>query len=141
MPHRLATQVADWEKMAYKKNKNKEPPLQTSGEVEDHSLDEIGSQISSFLTGDCLDKSVEALADALTKGIGRKAPEGFSRSGLYLVSKFAVLEAAEAIGIGTGFTRGDVTGFTLKRILETLVDVQKGVNTMLAAPLKMAITN
>ena len=57
----------------------------------------------------------------------------------YAVTKIAILTTAEAIGIGSGFVSLDMQGFSIKRIQNTVEDIQRKVDVLVEAPQKLAI--
>ena len=60
------------------------------------------------------------------------------KSATYIFTTFAVLEAAELIGLGAGFTKLDMTGFTLAQIKKTVESIEKKVDVILSTPMKMS---
>ena len=57
-----------------------------------------------------------------------------------LLTTYAILEVAQHLfNMGAGFTRADLTSFTMKAILETVQRVEENINTLLKEPLNSAI--
>jgi hypothetical protein len=79
--------------------------------------------------------SLEALADLAAEGIGLQQ----GRPASYVISKYAIMEAARAVGLGAGAATLDTTGFTLAQIQDTLGDIQKKVDILLDSPLQEAL--
>ena len=60
-------------------------------------------------------------------------------SGAYVLTKLAILGAAELVGIGSTSAKVDTTGFTLAKIKKGVQDIQESLNIVLAAPLQLAL--
>ena len=56
------------------------------------------------------------------------------------MTTFAVLETAEQVfNVGSGFTKLDMTGFTLNRIKNIVESIEKKIDIVLKTPLKKAL--
>ena len=82
----------------------------------------IQEALSAFLGNEVtLNGFVGDLADTIATKIGR----GLKLDAAYVLTKVVILETANALEIGAGFTSMDLTGFTLAKILEIVKDIQK----------------
>ena len=87
-----------------------------------------------------VDEAFDFLVSDIATSIGLKKT-GPQAAVAYVFTKVAILTAAEAIGIGSGFVSLDMTGFALAQIKATVDDIQKKVNAIHGAPQKLAIKN
>ena len=81
----------------------------------------------------CLEKASEAIAEK----VGLK--QAVAKSGAFILTQWAIQEAAQAIGIGSGFASLDLNGFVLAEIKSIVQDIQKKLDILLDAPLDAAL--
>ena len=88
------------------------------------------------------DELMEAIASNIAKQIGLTQKSDNMQQVAFIVSKFAILEIAEnVLNIGSGFTSGNMTAFTLAQIKNIVKNIEKKVDIILATPLRLALDN
>ena len=109
---------------------------------------ELGQWLSrSVLTEeneDLLDASFELLfgdiSEWVSAKIALKNKNGTVRKITYFLTNYAILEAAHhVLGVGCGFGKLDMSGFTLAQILEIVKRIETKVDKMIKEPLNTAI--
>jgi hypothetical protein len=97
---------------------------------------QVQQAISAFLgTGVPFDGGVEAVADMVVKKVGLKV----GQSAAYTITKVAIMEAVQLVGIGAGAATLNTTGFALAQIKATVEDIQRKVGFLLDGPLQEAL--
>ena len=80
---------------------------------------------------------MDTFANTLGKKFGSKSTR--VETATYVLTTYAVLEVAENVfNIGAGFTSMDLTGIKLNQIQKGMERIEKKVDKLLQAPLKMA---
>ena len=106
--------------------------------------EDVGSSLQQAICGlvarDGL--PVDAAFDSLATFAATKV--GLTQSGgkatiAYAVSKVAILQTAEAVGVGAGLVSLDGSGFTLARIQAGIEDLQLKMNILVDTPHKLAL--
>ena len=81
---------------------------------------------------------VEGLADEVASKIGL-GQSSSKQAGAYVLTKVALMGAAELLGIGSSVAKVDMTGFTLAQIKREIEEIKESLNVVLGAPLKLAL--
>merc|ERR1719300_864221 len=105
--------------------------------VSNAALDEVVKFVSNT---SC--ESLESTVDSFSKLIGLKIAKRNESMGKlsYMVSNYAILEVAENVfHIGSGFTKLDLTGFTLSRILDIVKSIEEKINIFFDSPQKKTV--
>ena len=110
--------------------------------------DDVSEKLGKWLSTS-VSKNVKLLEDSsciedfsswVSEEVASKTKNAKYQSVIYMITNFAILETAQHVfNIGSGFTKADMTGFTLKQILETVQKIDENVDKMLKEPLNSAI--
>jgi len=113
--------------------------------IEDTNTDaESNLSLLDGAEGSCFDDFFDVGLDSFSKWAASKARSKNPLLGnvVYACTQFAVLEAAENIfHYGSGFTKLDLSGFTLKEILDIVKKIADDVEVILNAPQKETVSN
>ena len=100
----------------------------------------VQEALSSFFgTSVPADGAVEGLANAVAERIGLRQSGGVMQSGAYILTKTAILESAQLLGLGAGMTKLDLSGFQMAQVKQMVEEINKKLDVVLAAPLKLAL--
>ena len=95
--------------------------------------------LSSILGIDVpLDAGVDLAASSVAEKLGLKSDRSLVQSAIFVVTKAAILEGAQLIGIGGGLAKGDLGGFQMAQMVKKLDEINQKIDVVLAAPLKEA---
>ena len=113
--------------------------------IESLSVNNEGSTaqqaLSSILGVDApLDAGVEAAVGAFAEKLGLGAKNSLVQTATFVVTKAAILEGAQLIGIGGGLAKLDLGGFQMAQLQKQIAEINKKLDVMLSTPLKLAVT-
>ena len=94
-------------------------------------------QLLSNLLGledDIVDKAAEKFATKL----GLQPENTLAQTAVYVVTKAAILEGLQLIGIGGGLAKGDLGGFQMAQLMAKVDEINAKLDIVLTAPLKEA---
>ena len=99
----------------------------------------VQQALSSILGIDVpLDAGVDLAASSVAEKLGLKSDRSLVQSAIFVVTKAAILEGAQLIGIGGGLAKGDLGGFQMAQMVKKLDEINQKIDIVLAAPLKEA---
>ena len=127
-------------------------PADIANLFESLSVDDEGSSVQQALSSILGRGEVEAVVDwgaeQFAEKLGLKSDNSFVQTGVFLVTKAAILEGAQLIGIGGGLAKGDLGGFQMAQMMKKVEEINRKMDVVLDAPLeeaekylRMAITN
>ena len=107
------------------------------------SLDE-GSKaqevLSSILGVDVpLDAGVEFAAGAFAEKLGLRPKNSLAQTAVFVVTKAAILEGVQLIGIGGGLAKLDLGGFQMAQLQKQVAEINKKLDLILSTPLELAV--
>ena len=111
--------------------------------VESLSVNDEGSSaqqvLSSILGVDVpLDAGVEAAAGAFAEKLGLRSKNSMVQTAVFVVTKAAILEGVQLIGIGGGLAKLDLGGFQMAQLTAKVDEINQKLDVVLTAPLKEA---
>ena len=86
-----------------------------------------------------LDTGVEGAAGLIAEKLGLNQESTLAKTGMYVVTKAAILEGAALIGIGGGIAKLDMTGFQLAKLQRQIEAINLKLEIVLSTPLELAI--
>ena len=96
--------------------------------------------LSSILGIDVpLDAGVDLAASSVAEKLGLKSDRSLVQSAIFVITKAAILEGAQLIGIGGGLAKGDLGGFQMAQMMKKLDEINQKIDVVLAVPLKEAV--
>ena len=119
--------------------------------IESLSVDDEGSrteQVLLSILGVEVDAGVDWVSGQFTEMLGLKSDNSLIQTAVFVVTKAAILEGAQLIGIGGGLAKGDLGGFQMAQMMKKVEEINRKMDVVLDAPLeeaekylRMAITN
>ena len=111
--------------------------------IESLSVNDEGSTaqqaLSSILGVDVpLDAGVDFAAGAFAEKLGLRSKKSLAQTAVFVVTKAAILEGAQLIGIGSGVVKLDLGGFQMAQLTREVEEISKKLNIVLGTPLKEA---
>ena len=85
-----------------------------------------------------LDAGVDLAASSVAEKLGLKSDRSLVQSAIFVITKAAILEGAQLIGIGGGLAEGDLGGFQMAQMMKKLDEINQKIDFVLSAPLKEA---
>ena len=112
--------------------------------IESLSVNDAGSTaqeaLSSILGVDVpLDAGVEGAAGAFATKLGLGSKNSLVQTATFVVTKAAILEGAQLIGIGGGLAKLDLGGFQMAQLQKQVAEINKKLDLILSTPLELAI--
>ena len=113
--------------------------------IESLSVNDEGSAaqeaLSSILGVDVpLDAGVEARAEAFAEKLGFRSKNSLAQTATFVVTKAAILEGAQLIGIGVGgLAKLDLGGFQMAQLQKQVAEINKKLDLILSTPLELAV--
>ena len=112
--------------------------------IESLSVNDEGSTtqeaLSSILGVDVpLDAGVEAAAGAFATKLGLGSKNSMVQTATFVVTKAAILEGAQLIGIGGGLAKLDLGGFQMAQLQKQVAEINKKLDLILSTPLELAV--
>ena len=97
--------------------------------------------VSKFVNIDSGDV-IEQVSNALASQLGLHQKSDKAQTAVYIFSKIALLELAENVfNIGSGFSRLDLTAFTIMLIMKIAMRIEEKLDIIMDTPLQIAIKN
>ena len=111
--------------------------------IESLSVDDEGSKaqqaLSSILGFDVpLDDGVESAAGKFAEKLGLKSDNSLVQTATFVVTKAAILEGLQLIGIGGGLAKLDLGGFQMAQLMAKVDEINQKLDVVLTSPLKEA---
>ena len=112
--------------------------------IESLSVNDAGSTaqetLSSILGVDVpLDAGVEGAAGAFATKLGLGSTNSLVQTATFVVTKAAILEGAQLIGIGGGLAKLDLGGFQMAQLQKQVAEINMKLNVILSTPLELAV--
>ena len=112
--------------------------------VESLSVNDKGSSaqqaLSSILGVDVpLDAGVEAAAEAFAEKLGLRSKNSLVQTATFVLTKAAIMETAQLVGIGGGLANLNMMGFQLAQLQKQVEEINKKLGVILSTPLKLAV--
>ena len=86
-----------------------------------------------------LDAGVEAAAGAFAEKLGLQSKNSMVQTATFVITKAAILEGAQLIGIGGGLAKLDLGGFQMAQLLKQVEEINKKLDVILSTPLQLAV--
>ena len=86
-----------------------------------------------------LDAGVEAAAGAFAEKLGLQSKNSMVQTATFVITKAAILEGAQLIGIGGGLAKLDLGGFQMAQLLKQVEEMNKKLDVILSTPLQLAV--
>ena len=112
--------------------------------LESVSVNEVGSAAEEALSNILgvnvpLDAGVEGAAGFFATKLGLKSDNSLVQTAAFVLTKTAILETLQLVGIGGGLAKLDLMGFQLARLEKQVEEINKKLDVILSAPLKLAV--
>ena len=112
--------------------------------LESVSMNEVGSAAEQALSNILgvnvpLDAGVENAAGFFATKLGLKSDNSLVQTATFVLTKAAILETLQLLGIGGGLAKLDLMGFQLARLEKQVEEINKKLDVILSAPLKLAV--
>ena len=110
--------------------------------IESLSVNDEGSaaqEALSSILGIPLDAGVEAAAAAGATKLGLGSKNSLVQTATFVVTKAAILEGAQLIGIGGGLAKLDLGGFQMAQLQKQVAEINKKLDLILSTPLELAV--
>ena len=82
---------------------------------------------------------VEEAADFFAEKLGLKPKNGMVQTGVFVLTKVAILETAQMVGIGGGLAKLDLAAFQMAQLKKQVEEINKKLDVILSTPLKQAV--
>ena len=101
----------------------------------------VADQALSNLLGveDPLEAGVEGAADFFAEKLGLQPKNSLVQTSVFVLTKAAILETAQLIGIGGGLAKLDLMGFQIAQLTKQVEEINKKLDVILSTPLKLAV--
>ena len=86
-----------------------------------------------------LDAGVEGAADFFAKELGLRSKNSLIQIGVFVLTKAAILETAQLVGIGGGFVKLDLMSFHIAQLMKLVEEINVKLDVILSTPLKLAL--
>ena len=109
--------------------------------IESLSVDDEGSrteQVLLSILGVEVDAGVDWVSGQFTEMLGLKSDNSLIQTAVFVVTKAAILEGAQLIGIGGGLAKGDLGGFQMAQMMKKVEEINRKMDVVLDAPLEEA---
>ena len=122
----------------------KSTPTDLADLLESLSVNNVGSvdehALSNLLAVDVpLDAGVQGAAGFFATNLGLNSDNSLVQTATYVLTKAAILETIQLIGVGGGLVKLDLMGFQLARLEKQVEEINKKLDVILSAPLKLAV--
>ena len=85
-----------------------------------------------------MDAGVNLAAGLFAEKLGLKSDNSLVQTAVFVVTKAAILEGAQLIGIGGGLAKGDLGGFQMAQMMKKVEEINRKMDVVLDAPLEEA---
>ena len=101
----------------------------------------VAEQALSNLLGveDPLEAGVEGAADFFAEKLGLQPKNSLVQTSVFVLTKAAILETAQLVGIGGGLAKLDLVAFEMAQLKKQVEEINKKLDVILSAPLKQAV--
>ena len=113
--------------------------MRLDGIVSQLIAEEPGSMVQEAISTFCgtsipVDGVVDVLAHAVAERIGLRQSGGVMKSAAYVLTKTAILESAQLLGLAM-----DLSGFQIHQIKLMIEDIKRKIDVVLATPMELAL--
>ena len=85
-----------------------------------------------------LDDGVEGAAGFFAQKLGLRS-KSLVQTSVFVLTKAAILETAQLVGIGGGLVKGDLAAFEIAQLKKKMEEINKKLDVILSAPLEQAV--
>ena len=111
--------------------------------IESLSVNDEGSKaqqaLSSILGVAVSDDSAEGVAGEFAEKLGLKSNNSLVQTATFVVTKAAIMETAQLIGIGGGLLKLDMGGFQMAKLQKQVEEINKKLDVILSTDQKLAV--
>ena len=86
-----------------------------------------------------LDAGVEGAADFFAKELGLRSKNSLIQIGVFVLTKAAIMETAQLVGVGGGLVKLDLMSFHIARLMKLVEEINVKLDVILSTPLKLAL--
>ena len=86
-----------------------------------------------------VDAGVEGAAGFFAEKLGLKSKNSLVQTTVFVLTKAAILETAQLVGIGGGLAKLDLMGFQIAQLTKQVQEINKKLDVILSTPLKLAL--
>ena len=86
-----------------------------------------------------LDAGVESAAGAIAEKLGLQSKNSTIQTGVFVLTKAAILETASLVGLGSGLAKLDLMSFKMAQLAKQVEAIDKKLDVILSAPIKLAV--
>ena len=86
-----------------------------------------------------LDAGVDSAAGFIATKLGLQSKNSTIQTGVFVLTKAAILETAQLVGIGAGLAKIDLMSFEMAQLKKQVEEINAKLDVILSAPLKLAV--
>ena len=86
-----------------------------------------------------LDARVDSAAGFIATKLGLQSKNSTIQTGVFVLTKAAILETAQLVGIGAGLAKIDLMSFEMAQLKKQVEEINAKLDVILSAPLKLAV--
>ena len=86
-----------------------------------------------------LDAGVDEVAGFIATKLGLQSKNSLIQTSVFVLTKAAILEAAQLVGIGSGLAKLDLMSFELAQLKKQVEQIDKKLDVILSTPLQLAV--
>ena len=86
-----------------------------------------------------LDAGVDGAAGFIATKLGLQSKNSLIQTSVFVLTKAAILEAAQLVGIGSGLAKLDLMSFELAQLKKQVEQIDKKLDVILSTPLQLAV--
>ena len=87
-----------------------------------------------------LDAGVDGAASFIATKLGLQPKNSLIQTGVFVLTKAAILETASLLGVGAGLAKLDLISFKVAQLAQQVEAIGKKLDVILSGPLEMAIS-
>ena len=86
-----------------------------------------------------LDAGVDEVAGFIATTLGLQSKNSLIQTSVFVLTKAAILETAQLVGIGSGLAKLDLMSFELAQLKKQVEQIDKKLDVILSTPLQLAV--
>ena len=86
-----------------------------------------------------LDAGVDEVAGFIATKLGLQSKNSLIQTSVFVLTKAAILEAAQLVGIGSGLAKLDLMSFEMAQLKKQVEQIDKKLDVILSTPLQLAV--
>ena len=86
-----------------------------------------------------LDATVDSAAGFIATKLGLQSKNSTIQTGVFVLTKAAILETAQLVGIGAGLAKIDLMSFEMAQLKKQVEEINAKLDVILSTPLKLAV--